>query len=467
MFIPITKVDAVKREVWGVAAEEAPDKSGEIMDYAASKPRFEAWSKGIRDASMGKSLGNVRAMHGKVAAGKVIAINFDDAAKKIPVGVQVVDDGEWKKVEEGLYTGFSVGGSYGKVWADGNLKRYEAIPSELSLADNPCMYGATFTIVKTNGATELRKFAGELGKVAEREDTSSKEGEDKYGDVAFADEKNKKYPIDTEEHIRAAWNYINKEENAAEYSAEDVKTIKDRIVAAWKDKIDEEGPPSSEAEKAAGRGDLSKSIGEQEPVWAAAINSYDLGNVADALAMLSRLAASMTESDPACAAKITEAIKLLSDALAAKVEATTTAMAAAQAEEAAEAGTPGADALEMAVRTTLEKVLPKLLTTQVQTATAPLAKTEGLNKLESTVSDLSARLGAMDERLHKVESNPIAGPVLREIPSTQIHSETDTDAVLAKLIDEELDPSMRQRLMQKRTELSIRSVHARGGNLVR
>ena len=66
-----------------------------------------------------------------------------------------------------------------------------------------------------------------------------------YGDVNFADEKNKKYPIDTEEHIRAAWNYINKEGNAGKYDPDEVATIKGKIVAAWKDKIDKAGPPSA------------------------------------------------------------------------------------------------------------------------------------------------------------------------------------------------------------------------------
>jgi uncharacterized protein len=83
-------------------------------------------------------------------------------------------------------------------------------------------------------------------RIAKRPDIDPKEGTDKYGDVAFADPVNKKYPIDTEEHIRAAWNYINKGANAEKYTAEEVKTIKDRIIAAWKDKIDKAGPPSAE-----------------------------------------------------------------------------------------------------------------------------------------------------------------------------------------------------------------------------
>ncbi|MGA9855103.1 MAG: phage major capsid protein [Gammaproteobacteria bacterium] len=77
-----------------------------------------------------------------------------------------------------------------------------------------------------------------------------KEGTDKYGNVEFADEKNKKYPIDTEEHIRAAWNYIHKKKNAAEYDEATLAEVKAKIVAAWKAKIDEKGPPAAQKRKA-------------------------------------------------------------------------------------------------------------------------------------------------------------------------------------------------------------------------
>jgi hypothetical protein len=84
-----------------------------------------------------------------------------------------------------------------------------------------------------------------LVEVAARADVNPKSGEHKYGDVAFADAKNKKYPIDTEEHIRAAWNYIHKKKNAAKYGGGDVGAIKKKIIAAWKSKIDKDGPPSA------------------------------------------------------------------------------------------------------------------------------------------------------------------------------------------------------------------------------
>lgn len=71
-------------------------------------------------------------------------------------------------------------------------------------------------------------------KIERRKDVNPDEGEHKYGDVEFADPVNNKYPIDTPKHIRAAWSYINHEDNAAKYDADEVKKIKDRIRRAAK-----------------------------------------------------------------------------------------------------------------------------------------------------------------------------------------------------------------------------------------
>jgi phage I-like protein len=70
--------------------------------------------------------------------------------------------------------------------------------------------------------------------IEKREDVSPKEGKSKYGDVTFADEKNKKYPLDSETHVKAAWSYINMPKNAAKYSSADVASIKRKIKAAGK-----------------------------------------------------------------------------------------------------------------------------------------------------------------------------------------------------------------------------------------
>ncbi len=138
LFLPLTKVDAANRLVFGLATAETPDRAGEVCDYASTKPFYERWSGGIAKATDGRSLGNLRAMHGKVAAGKVTQIAFNDDAKQIEICAKVVDDAEWKKVEEGVYTGFSQGGAYAKRWrGEDGLTRYTADPSEVSLVDLP------------------------------------------------------------------------------------------------------------------------------------------------------------------------------------------------------------------------------------------------------------------------------------------------------------------------------------------
>lgn len=64
LFLPITKVDAERRLGYGTLSEEVRNKSDEVLDYATAKPAFEKWPNEIKEASRGKSLGNVCAMHG-------------------------------------------------------------------------------------------------------------------------------------------------------------------------------------------------------------------------------------------------------------------------------------------------------------------------------------------------------------------------------------------------------------------
>jgi hypothetical protein len=71
-------------------------------------------------------------------------------------------------------------------------------------------------------------------RIDRRDDVNPDEGVEKYGDVEFADPVNHKYPVDTPEHVRAAWSYINHKDNAAKYDGDDLKTIKDRIKRAAK-----------------------------------------------------------------------------------------------------------------------------------------------------------------------------------------------------------------------------------------
>jgi len=60
-----------------------------------------------------------------------------------------------------------------------------------------------------------------------------------YGPVEYADpgyqaDSQKRYPIDTEEHVKAAWSYINQEKNANSYTSTQLNEIKSKIKAAAK-----------------------------------------------------------------------------------------------------------------------------------------------------------------------------------------------------------------------------------------
>lgn len=277
-------------KVYGYASSEAVDGDGEIMSADAMKAALPDYMK----------FGAVREMHQPSAAGTCIEAKVEDDGKTW-FGAHIVDPLAVKKVETNVYKGFSVGGKI-KSRDELNKAKITGIKLiEVSLVDRPSNPDAVFTMYKaddidkestvekaageqnpadktvaavagldqspagnslevTGTDDDVIKFAAllnerkmsmadaiaELSKVAERKDVNPKEGESKYGDVKYADEKNKKYPIDTEKHIRAAWNYINKGKNAGKYDVEDVKSIKAKIVAAWKDKIDKDGPPAAE-----------------------------------------------------------------------------------------------------------------------------------------------------------------------------------------------------------------------------
>lgn len=192
VFVPLTKVDEEQRLVYGRITQEVLDKANEVMDYESSKPLFEKWSNDIHTASNGLSKGNVRVMHGLTAAGKLTELNFDDGDKAIDVCAKIVDDAEWNKVTEGVYTGFSVGGSYAKRWTetiDGEkVKKFTASPNEVSIVDNPCVPSACFSMFKADGSEEQVAFKVE-------NDDEAWPDFAKADEVASIDEPVKKEPV--------------------------------------------------------------------------------------------------------------------------------------------------------------------------------------------------------------------------------------------------------------------------------
>lgn len=163
-FIPLAKIDEEKRLVIGRAVQEVVDRTNEILDYATARPAFEKWSSDFNTISNGLSKGNLRVMHDpKKVAGKVVNLSYDDDDKAIDVVAKVVDDDAWKKVLEGVFTGFSVGGGYGRKWKDEatGATRYTPIVTELSLVDNPCIPTARIAeLHKSDGSTQMLHLSG-------------------------------------------------------------------------------------------------------------------------------------------------------------------------------------------------------------------------------------------------------------------------------------------------------------------
>ena len=82
LFAPITKMydgpDGFFVE--GTLVAEEPDRVGEIWDYESSKKSVLDWSEEAHRTTSGKSAGNLRAMHGNVAAGK---LRVEEAGGKV------------------------------------------------------------------------------------------------------------------------------------------------------------------------------------------------------------------------------------------------------------------------------------------------------------------------------------------------------------------------------------------------
>lgn len=266
IFVPLTKVDEENRLVYGLVAEEIKDRSGETMDYASSKLNFQKWSDEVHTASGGLSKGNLRGMHGKVAAGKLVDLTFDDENRRIECCSKVVDDNEWKKVLEGVYTGFSMGGRYEKRWdlekGDGTKeKRYTALPSEVSLVDTPCIPTAMFyEVIKADGSSEMRKFL--TADDDQNEDNLAKGGASMPG---FNPTNDQILPV-AQELAKAAG---KPETSWLDFVVPATETLKKAFEAKEKgDKAEEEADPAAEAkegeEKPAGGGEPTDEGAEAE-----------------------------------------------------------------------------------------------------------------------------------------------------------------------------------------------------------
>jgi hypothetical protein len=212
-FVQLTKYNVEDGTFEGVMASSSPDQSNEVLDWRSSKPHFQRWFGQSLTRTKGQSLGNVREMHQPIAAGKLTRVKWDDDNERVYVWGKVVNPTTKLKMAEGVLTGLSIGGDYGKKWPDTahpTLTRYEAKPYEVSLVDNPCNPDAVLTL-SSDGTEKMVKFvtaAEELEVATDEDEPLEKQGRpDSAGAYAYAPGPNKsdwKFPIHDRAHVQNA-----------------------------------------------------------------------------------------------------------------------------------------------------------------------------------------------------------------------------------------------------------------------
>jgi len=145
-YIPFTtKGDESQRIVEGYVSSPAIDCDEQIVDQEWLKGELPAWLA---------QFGNIREQHNPLrAVGK--AQTVDVLAQPGPyLAARIVDDDAWRKVQAGVYNGFSVGIKAPRIVYDGTAKNGRIAGGkliEISIVDRPANDAARFVLLKRAG----------------------------------------------------------------------------------------------------------------------------------------------------------------------------------------------------------------------------------------------------------------------------------------------------------------------------
>jgi len=154
--LPLVKVDRRTGEFVAKAALEIPDGSRELCDYASSRPFFEQLEQRCLVESNGKKVAPLREMHGLIAAGNVTRFDYNDDAREVTCFGKITDPSSLTKVVEGTLCGVSMGGLKRYLGYDAQhpgVRRYTAMPKEISLVDLGDIPGTGLTMLNAAGGT--------------------------------------------------------------------------------------------------------------------------------------------------------------------------------------------------------------------------------------------------------------------------------------------------------------------------
>lgn len=185
LYAEITKIDRERRMVFGYASTEALDSQGEVV-------RKEAIEAALPDYMR---FANIREMHQPSAVGVAKEAEIDD--KGLYLAARIVDDEAWRKVTEGVYKGFSIGG---RVTQRDAVQKHVITGVELleiSLVDRPANPEAVIELYKASPEAdragtpsaagllaEIDKLRASLEDSAERLRAMAKEERIERGDAA-------------------------------------------------------------------------------------------------------------------------------------------------------------------------------------------------------------------------------------------------------------------------------------------
>lgn len=151
----------------------------------------------------------------------------------------------------------------------------ESVPAEMAAAG---IFGEAFEedvfMDRTDEQVRVREDGLPVTPVAEAKDPKKPYGSVKYADPGYQKDGVARYPLDSKEHCRAAWSYVNMPKNARKYTAAQLARVKSRIKAACKKfGID----VAKEAEDLAG--EIAESLGDVLEAWASMNISNGSGSI--------------------------------------------------------------------------------------------------------------------------------------------------------------------------------------------
>jgi hypothetical protein len=140
--------------VEGIASSESVDSQGEIVKASAIKAAATDYLK----------FPAVREMHQLIAAGKALGLDVGEDGKTY-IAAKIVDPIAIRKIEEGVYKGFSIGGSVppgGRNKDDPKIIEQLKL-SEISLVDRPANPDCVVTLFKADAEPPAVRASGARG----------------------------------------------------------------------------------------------------------------------------------------------------------------------------------------------------------------------------------------------------------------------------------------------------------------